>query len=558
MQIFNDKLFINPIKIIKAFDRKGFDEAFDLIEYYKKNNFYLIGYIKYEAYNFFLDLNNNYNSTNPILYFEVYKDFKKFENEHYLKENYKIQLATNEDIKKDNYIQNIDKIKNYIQEGITYEVNYTFSNTVYTNSFDDFELFKFIQKKQKTPFNAFIKNNYETILSFSPELFFKIENDKITTKPMKGTIKRGKTKIEELENKNFLRTDEKNMSENVMIVDLLRNDLSKIAKTKSVKVEKLFEIETHSTLHQMTSTISAILDNKVNLYSIFKAIFPCGSITGAPKISTIKVIEKLEECERGVYCGAIGLISPYETIFQVPIRTLHKPNNQKYYKINTGGAIVWDSNPKEEWEEAKLKKCFLNTDFEIIETMKVQNWQILLKRLHFSRLKRTAKKFGFKTNYKLEKIYPKYKSCIIRILMNKDGKIKIEYKKLNELKTNVVKLAKNKTQSTNKFLYYKTTNRMWYNETMSKIAENKVFDEIYLNEKNQITEGARSNVVIKKEGVYYTPSLKCGLLNGCFRQFLLKKIIMVEKELYLKDLKNADKIFLINSIRGIIEVELEI
>ena len=134
----------------------------------------------------------------------------------------------------------------------------------------------------------------------------------------------------------------------------------------------------------------------------------------------------------------------------------------------------------------------------------------------------------------------------------------MENKKLNELKTNVVKLAKNKTQSTNKFLYYKTTNRMWYNETMSKIAENKVFDEIYLNEKNQITEGARSNVVIKKEGVYYTPSLKCGLLNGCFRQFLLKKIKMVEKELYLKDLKNADKIFLINSIRGIIEVELEI
>lgn len=558
MQIFNDKLFIKPLRIIQAFDKKSFVEAFSLIEHYKKNNFYLVGYIKYEAYNYFLDIDNNFKSINPILYFEVYKNYKKYQNEFYLKQNQKIQISTSEDIEKKKYIENIDKIKAYIKNGITYEVNYTFPSTIYTNSFDDFELFEFLQKKQTTPFNAYIKNKYETILSFSPELFFKIKNGKITTKPMKGTIKRGKIKTEDLENINFLKTDEKNISENIMIVDLLRNDLSKIAKTKTVKVEKLFEIETHPTVHQMTSTISAILDEKINLYDIFKAIFPCGSITGAPKISTIRVIDKLEKSERGVYCGAIGLIAPCETVFQVPIRTLHKENNQKYYKINTGGAIVWDSNAKDEWEEAKLKKSFLNTDFELVETMKVKNGQIFLKQLHFSRLKKTAKKFGFKVNHQLEKISPKYKFCIMRILMNKTGKIQIEYKKINDIKTNVVNLSENKTQSANKFLYYKTTNRMWYAETMKKIAENKVFDEIYINEKNQVTEGARSNIIIKKGNFYYTPAVKCGLLNGCFRQFLLKKIKIVEKQLYIEDLKNADKIFLTNSIRGMLEVELKI
>ncbi len=556
MQVFNDKLFINPIKIIKAFDKKTFLEAFCLIEYYKKSNFYLIGYIKYEAYNFLLEINNDYKSKLPLLYFEVYKKYQKYKYD--IKGNEKIHIVTIENIDKNKYISNINQIKDYIKNGITYEVNYTYPSTVYTSSFTDFELFKFLQKKQKTEYNAFIKNEYETILSFSPELFFKIENNKITTKPMKGTIKRGKTKEEDLKNINFLKKDEKNKAENVMIVDLLRNDLSKISKIGTVKVNKLFEVETHPTVHQMTSTISAIIDEKVDLYNIFKAIFPCGSITGAPKISTIKVIKKLEQNERGIYCGAIGVITPSNVIFQVPIRTLYKQNKQKYYKINTGGAIVWDSTPENEWEETKLKKKFLKTDFELIETMKVKNRRIYLKQLHLKRIKKAAKKFRFKINNKLNNLIPKYDYCIMRILMNKCGKLKIEYKKINDMKTNIITLAKNKTNTNNVFLYYKTTNRMWYSETMSKIEENKIFDEIYVNQKNQITEGARSNIIIKKNNVYYTPSLNCGLLNGCFRQFILRKMKVIEKKLYIDDLKNADKIFCLNSIRGIFEVNLEL
>lgn len=324
MQIFYNKLFSNPIKKIMAFDKNSFDLAFDLIDYYSKNNFYLLGYIKYEAYNYFLDMNINYKSKLPLLYFEVFKDYKKYEISKDLKNDDNIQIVTFENIDKYKYLQNIEKIKNYISYGITYEVNYTYPSTVCTNCRDDFTLYNFIQKNQKTPYNAFIKNEYETILSFSPELFFKIKNNKIITKPMKGTIKRGKTRNEDLLNINFLKKDIKNIAENVMIVDLLRNDLSKIAKTGTVKVDKLFEVETHPTLHQMTSTISALIDYDVKLYDIFKNLFPCGSISGAPKVSTVKVIKNIENYKRGVYCGAIGIIEPDQILFQVPIRTLYK------------------------------------------------------------------------------------------------------------------------------------------------------------------------------------------------------------------------------------------
>ena len=558
MQIFYNKLFSNPIKKIMAFDKNSFDLAFELIDYYSKNNFYLLGYIKYEAYNYFLDMNINYKSKLPLLYFEVFKDYKKFEISKDLKNDDNIQIVTFENIDKYKYLQNIEKIKNYISCGITYEVNYTYPSTVCTNCRDDFTLYNFIQKNQKTPYNAFIKNEYETILSFSPELFFKIKNNKIITKPMKGTIKRGKTRNEDLLNINFLKKDIKNIAENVMIVDLLRNDLSKIAKTGTVKVDKLFEVETHPTLHQMTSTISALIDYDVKLYDIFKNLFPCGSISGAPKVSTVKVIKNIENYKRGVYCGAIGIIEPDQILFQVPIRTLYKEARQKNYKVYTGSAIVWDSNPVCEWEETLLKKKFLNTNFKIIETMKVKNKQIFLKHFHLIRLKKTAKKFGFKIKGNLNNLIPKYNSCIMRILLSKNGKLEIEYKKLEKLKTNKIKISKNKVNNKNIFLYHKTTNRMWYEMTSRKISNNELFDEIYTNMKNQITEGTRSNIVIKKDNFYYTPFLKSGLLNGCYRKFLFKQTKVIEKDLYIKDLIEADEIFCINSVRKMTKVELEL
>ena len=371
---------------------------------------------------------------------------------------------------------------------------------------------------------------------------------------MKGTIKRGQNEKEDFELKNFLQNDEKNRAENVMIVDLLRNDLGRIAKTGTVKVTKLFEIETHKTLHQMTSQIEADLQENTTLFNIFNAIFPCGSITGAPKISTMKVIADIEKGERNIYCGAIGMISPEETVFSVPIRILQKHSGQTNFKYRVGGAIVWDSETQNEWEETLTKAKFLNDEFQIIETIKVENGKLLFKNEHFARMKKCAEHFGFKFS---QPKFGEIKDGIFRVLLNKNGKIKTELKKISSTyTTRKITISPIIQSSKNEFLYYKTTYRPWFFDSFQKIRDGKIFDEIFFNEKEELTEGARSNIILQIKGKLYTPPINCGLLNGIYRQKLLNEGKCTEKILYKTDLLSAEKIFCINSVRGIVEVEL--
>ena len=546
MQIYTDKLFENSIDIITAFNKESLQTAFDKIQNYKDK--YLLGYIRYETKNIFF--NKDYSSNLPLLYFEVFDSYKYFQPEKIVK-NY--LLAEKPLISKDEYSNSIDTIKDKISNGITYEVNYTYPTKIYSD-LRDFELYQLLLSEQKTNYNAFISNKYETLLSFSPELFFTINNNRITTKPMKGTVKRGTTALEDETNIEFLKTDIKNKAENVMIVDLLRNDLSRIAKAGSVKVEKLFEIETHKSVHQMTSTISAELRDDIDLYQIFESIFPCGSITGAPKISTMRVIDEVENFSGDIYCGAIGFISPKESVFSVPIRILQKQNSECNYLCHTGGAIVWDSDTDDEWEETFVKRKFLPlSDFNLVETMKAESGKILFKNEHLERMRTSAEYFGFKYNPELDFIKAE-KNGIVRILLSKNGEYNIEYKDLEPVTVNKVTFAKNPVQSSNPFLYHKTDNRYWYDESMQKIREGLVFDEIYFNERNEITEGARSNIVIEKNSCLYTPFISSGILNGIYRQHLLPNLI--EKVLYKEDLLSADKIYCINSIMGMVEVEL--
>ena len=235
MNIFADKCFKNPIEIITAFDCDTFKNALFKIEKLSKT-YYLLGYIRYEAKDIFLG--KNIISKLPLLYFEVYDGYSKFDS----KCDKNIFLFPRQSISMEEYVSDINAIKNYISSGDTYEVNYTYDWDV-VHPFDGFELYKSLLLFQKTPYNAYIKNEYEEVLSFSPELFFEIKDNKIFTKPMKGTIKRGENEIEDAANIEFLKNDIKNRAENVMIVDLLRNDLSKIAKTGTVNVPKLFDIE---------------------------------------------------------------------------------------------------------------------------------------------------------------------------------------------------------------------------------------------------------------------------------------------------------------------------
>lgn len=477
----------------------------------------------------------------------------------------------------------IGKIKDEIAQGNTYEVNYTYNHEAEFFG-DSYNLFLSLLREQKTPYNAFILNNYEEILSFSPELFFELEKGRILTKPMKGTVKRADDPEKDEENKIFLKNDLKNRAENVMIVDLLRNDLGQVAKTGSVEVTKLFEIETHKTLHQMTSQIEAEVKNGTTLYEIFKAIFPCGSITGAPKISTMEIIKKVEKGKRDVYCGAIGVISPEKTVFSVPIRILQRKKGETAFKYRVGGAIVWDSTPEDEWEETIVKSKFLTANhagLKLIETVKIEDGKALFAKEHAARMKESARTLGFACDESIlakifrnpaaapvgwafsptamtcltGKIPPNHrKTGIMRVLLSKNGEIETSFREADAPKSFKIAVSSEKVNSHEPLLMHKTTYRPHFEAAFEKIKNGEIYDEIFFNEKGELTEGARSNIVIEKDGKFYTPPVECGLLNGIFRQKLIKEGKCTEKILKIPDLEAADAIFCVNSVRGMVKV----
>jgi para-aminobenzoate synthetase/4-amino-4-deoxychorismate lyase len=546
-RVYGDKLFTSPCRVITAFTSAEFIRAFEEIETIK--NRYLLGYIRYEARDVFAG--RAITSAAPLLYFEVFDHFEPY----HPKAQPSFLLKPKPCMDFAEYSAAIDEIHAEIAQGNTYEVNYTYD---YTVAFDErrgaFELYEYLLPKQKTPYSAFIENEYDTLLSFSPELFFRLDFEggerHITTKPMKGTVRRGESAEEDARLIDFLRQDPKNRAENVMIVDLMRNDLGRVAKMGSVRVSRLFEVETHPTLHQLTSQIEADLKEEVSLYEIFTALFPCGSVTGAPKISTMRIIDRLEKGKRNIYCGAVGLIEPRRMTFSVPIRILQKEKGGASFIYRAGGAVVWDSRAESEWQETLTKARFLKTDFKLIETMKVENGRILFAAEHKRRLKTAAAFFDFPFD---ESAFPAaaQRDGIMRLLLDKDGTLAVEYRALLPCAAARVRLASGRVDSREIFLYYKTDYRPFF-----KVDYALFYDEIYVNERGELTEGSRTNIVVEIEGELWTPPVSSGLLNGIYRQDLLAKNACREKVLYPDDLLKAAHIYCVNSVRGRKEVEL--
>ncbi len=461
-------------------------------------------------------------------------------------------------ISKHQYLTNLKKIKDYISCGDIYQANYTMK---YKFDFKGSALGLYLDLKQKqnAAYNVFAKCGDYHILSLSPELFFYKNRNYLKVKPMKGTLKRGRNITED--KKNILKLiNEKNRSENVMIVDLLRNDLSKISEYNSVKVTKMFEIEQYNTLFQMTSTIKSRAKKNLSLYELVKGIFPSGSVTGAPKIRSMEIIKDLEKEERKIYTGSIGFFLPRGGAkFNVAIRTvlIHKNRGE----MGVGGGIVYDSEAEDEFRECNLKAEFLINDpvtpFKLIETILFdRNYKYL--NLHLKRLKESAGYFNFKFNrkeilLKLLKIKTllKNKKYKIRILMDKDGKAALNYEKINAVKKNYrITISPDRINSNDIFYFHKTTNRKLYDKELKRVRNKGFFDVIFLNERDEITEGAITNIFIEKDEILYTPPVECGLLNGIMRQAVISKYKIKEKIIKLKDLKNADAVYISNSIIG--------
>lgn len=460
------------------------------------------------------------------------------------------------------YDLDIKRIKNYIANGDCYQINHTFQlNGYFRGSFED--LYASIARAQQASFSAYIETDRFTIMSASPELFFSLKDGILTTRPMKGTAQRGRWSDEDLTAKGQLQNSPKEGAENLMIVDLLRNDLGIVAETGSVNVDSLFEIETYPTVHQMTSTISAKLKKDTKLTEIFKAMFPCGSVTGAPKKRSMEIIAEIENAPRGVYCGAIGYVAPGgEALFSVAIRTLFfdkiNSNMDSNISLGVGSGITWDSEAVSEYNECLNKGAFVHQqvcDFKLIESFRLENGVYYLFDRHIARLVASAEYFGF--TYDTEKICSTLMEyvdqaqslCKVRLLLAADGSFDISSDQLSDSKEALsVAICEHRVNSNDPLCYHKTTCREKFD--CARTAHPDCDELIFLNENGQLTEGSYHNLVLKLNGELVTPPLACGLLPGVLREELLAEGTVTERILSPEELNRADEIWLINSVRG--------
>ena len=458
------------------------------------------------------------------------------------------------------YEKKIEKIKKYISKGDTYQVNYTLKAKFGFNGKVS-NLITHLLFKQSASYTSIINDVDNFIISISPELFFKTGGNKIISKPMKGTIKRGINLIDDYSKNEQLKSSKKDKAENIMIVDLLRNDIGKLSKFNSVLAFPLCEIEKYETLYQMTSTVSGELKSK-SFSKIIKNLFPCGSITGAPKIRTMQIINELENEKRGIYTGTIGIIQKNDFTFNIPIRTILLNKLTQNGEVGLGSGITWDSNAKSEFEETKLKSEFLVNKaqyFELIETMLIENGEIFLLENHINRLKQSSEYFLFYLDeLKLRKILNSIVSGLksqnkfkLKLLLTKWGEIKFNLEHINKQKFfGRIAISEHRINSQNKFQYFKTTNRNLYDSELKRWQKKGFDDVIFLNENGYVTEGAITNIMFEHKSKMITPPISDGLLNGCYRKYLLSKDKnIVEKSFGVDELYKAQKVIIYNSVR---------
>jgi para-aminobenzoate synthetase/4-amino-4-deoxychorismate lyase len=488
------------------------------------------------------------------------------------------RIETEFTIGEEAYARRIAAIHEWIRAGDVYQLNFTAPWRVRFEG-SAAELYARLRARQPVRYGAFIHAQPgHRVLSFSPELFFDIESSdraarRITTRPMKGTVRRGRTTREDRERAEWLKADAKNRSENVMIVDLVRNDLGRVAKLGSVRAEKLFEVERYPTLWQMTSTVTADLRADVSIEAVFRALFPCGSVTGAPKVRAMQLIGELEGGPRGVYTGAIGFFSQHKTVFNVAIRTLELDGDEG--RMGVGSGVVIDSVAADEYRECLLKAEFLTNacggdseEFSLIETMRWENGFPLLE-MHLDRLMDSAEYFGFNADRDVVRValeeyarqFGAGPAQRVRLLVDGEGGLRITHQAIADDtadRVGRVRIAIEHTDPGDPMLFHKTTRRELYARAFEKAQCEGFDDALFFNVRGELTEGAISNVFVVKDGRLLTPPVECGLLAGVDRRHVLEtRPGAEERVLREEDLRRADAVYLANAVRGLRRVRVE-
>lgn len=563
-------LFEDPIEILTANTPDDLPKLFAAIEAASQQGHWVAGWMAYEAGAHFLQLPTRA-TAGPVAIFGIYRQPQTFDHtaQHEpstTSETTPLQLALMPTITPAQYNAAIERIQQWIAAGDTYQVNFTTPLTTPCTHTPQ-QVYEALHTQQPCSFGAILNlRDDSTILSFSPELFFHVDAaGNIATRPMKGTSPRSTNAVEDHALAESLRHDEKNRAEHVMIVDLLRNDMNRICRIGSVHAASLFDIESLPTVHQMTSTIRGQLPANTSWYEVFRALFPGGSITGAPKRHTVELIQQLEASPRGVYTGAIGYFAPDRSAcFNIAIRTAVLEDNT--LTLGAGGGIVADSTAASEYREMLLKASFVlraSHPIQLIETMRAESNNIPLLQHHLQRLQSSAEALDF-TFHKQDAetaitaalaANPTAHPQRLRLLLHRDGTIEKDFSIAATWPQHIsLLLSQQHTHARSPHLRHKTTFRPEYHAAYLAATSAGFHDMLFCNTAGQVTETCIATVLVHIAGRWYTPPKQSGILPGVYREQLLATGAIEEKPLTLADLREASHLALCNALRGVASV----
>ncbi len=553
--------FADPVRIVSAAQPAQVAAALNAVETaVERDDLFAAGFLSYEAGAAYgLATHHPAPDAPPLIWFGLFRSREAVEAPEPA-DGYAFG-PWQPSIDRETYLAAAGAIRAQIAAGNTYQANFTFLLRA-AFSGDPWALFATLSAAQAAPYAAYIDTGRHVICSASPELFFRLDGEAIFSRPMKGTAARGLSAAEDEGQVDWLRASEKNRAENVMIVDMIRNDLGRVAQTGSVHVPELFAVERYPTVLQMTSTVAA--RTSAALSDILAALFPCASITGAPKVRTMRILRDLEAGPRGVYTGAAGFLAPGRRArFNVSIRTAVIDRDRRTATYGVGSGVVWDSDPAGEYDECLLKARVLAVrpaevaHFSLLESLR---WTpedgYYLPERHVDRLAASAAYFGVACDAaairaRLEAVAGGLtESSKVRLLLRPDGRIEVEAEPLSRgARPEPVRvgLAAGPVRSDDRFLYHKTTRRDIYEA--ARASRPDCDDAILWNERGELTEATASNIVLRLDGALVTPPVSSGLLPGTFREELLARGEIVERVLTGADLARAEALWLVNSVR---------
>lgn len=558
--------FVHPVEDLYAWKKKDVMPVLQRVEEAVNSlGHYAAGFISYEAAPGFDESFPAKSAGDfPFIWFGTFKDVEVIDSLP-VPDKYLPEIEWKSSISKDDYFKKIAIIRNYIRNGDTYQVNFSYRLRANTDM-DPWRFFLRLVYRQEASFAGFIDTGEWTICSASPELFFRLDGNRIESRPMKGTAARGLWFSDDRRMADHLLTSQKERAENLMITDMVRNDLGRIAEPGSVSVPHLFSVERYPTVWQMTSTVQAMTNSQVS--EIMKACFPPASITGAPKCRTMEIIHELEPDPRHIYTGTMGYMAPGRRAqFNVAIRTVLFNRNQQKAEYGVGGGIVWDSDPEKEFRECEVKAKILKDEMQEFSLLESMLWTpdngYELLRYHLKRLAESVEYFGFDIDIsEVEKHLEKLSENLppaphkVRLVVDRNGDIKCDAALIEPGAGDFedIPLAADSIDSKNVFLYHKTTNRSVYDDAKKSIPGAK--DVLLYNEKGEITESTRANVAFMIDGELCTPPVKCGLLQGTYRAWMLDQERLTERVITVEKSLQIGEAYLMNSVRGMKKIRI--